>query len=372
MTTTTRTHALTFLGPLAPRRLWWCRLVLPILRLLAMSLSPLARLRFIHFAGWIVFDDLPGTKTPGWRPRPSMLFVSDYDGDPTEYLAAFGLGIPGGMQWSFGATDGFPGPRPTRPFVEYVERYKQLEILRYSAYPGATARDIDAALAVSECMDKLRRSADEDNGNEAFAACYATLLDALTRAPEQRAPSFLTGLWRGLWSRSSVRGLTTVMPIKAGRETAARTTIGALARQTPSTFDQVPGLHFARVAAVRVPGRCDTPSGTQPDHLLFSAWFDGKVDDFADRLVNGLGGRGTDAIWADCAGYPGATEPETLAAWITSHGLPTSFFLGSVSGISVDQIQRALALREQAFKVAAASQGRPLPEIRRELKRLWT
>jgi len=326
MSTTRRTSALTALAPLAPRRLWWCRLVLPVLRILAMS-SSLARLRVIHFGGWIVFGDPPGPKPPGWRPRPSMLFVSDYDGDLYEYLAAFGIAVAPGMRWSFGSAEGFPGTRPTRRFIEFVEQHRSVELLRYSAYPNATVRDVDAAFEVAARIDELRRIADADE--DRFVAAYRKLLGALALAPEPMVPSFLGGLWRALWSKSTVGGLAVVMPIDAGRTREVVDAIEDLAGQTPSIFDEV-GAHFARLATISIPGRSESAAESAPDHLLFSAWFDGAVDDFVGRLTTGLG-PWSEAMWGGCTGYPGADDPQRLGAWIKGHRLPFSLFLGSRS-----------------------------------------
>lgn len=362
--TTTRTKALTFTGPLAPRRLWWSRMVLPFLRILAVS-SSLARLRFIHFAGWIVFGDLPGAKPPGWRTRPTMIFLSDFDGDQTEYLAAFGLAMPRAMRWSFGSCDEFPGPTPTRALIEYVHRGRQAELLHYSAYPDATVRDIDAALVVAERLDALA-SAASSLSDEDFQRRYRELLDSLALAPQLRPPGVLPGIWQALRSRPSVAGLTLAVPVGPGKTDEIRASIDKLAAETPSLFATVAGLHFCRLALIDVPGH---GPGPHPDHLLFSAWFDGKVDDFIPRVVAELGDR-SDAIWTGCRGYPGAGDPAALSRWIGQHRLRHSLFLNARSGVPVQRIRTSLERREQALIALPGLQDLPSDELRRELARL--
>lgn len=381
MKTIQRTHPLTAIAPLRPLRLWWCRILLPILRIVAVS-SSLARLRFIHYGGWIVFGRLPGRRSnrtsSGWRPRPTMLFMSDYDGDPTEYLAAFGLAVALGMRWSFGSAAGFPGPQPTREFVDYVERHRVDELLRYSAYSDATVRDVDVALEVAYRMERVNALPDGDSGSKiSFEVHHQALLQALAQAPEPPKPSFLAGCWSALWNRSTVSGFTVLMPIDPSREDEIVAGIEALAHDPESLFKSVGGVHFARLAILPVPARpesstrptaagADHPTGPTRPCLLFSAWFDGDRRDFVDRLVTGLGHH-ADVIWDGCDSYPGTDDPRRLASWITAHRLRISLFLGSRSGSSAEQIQDALKLEEQVREVLTATQGQPLPEIRRAL-----
>lgn len=359
MTTThsTRTNALTVMAPLRPRRQWSCRVVLPIVRLLALS-SSLARLRFIHFAEWIVFGNLPGPRPPGWGPRPRMIFLADYDGDPAEYLAAFGLAVPSGLRWSFGAVEGFPGPRPTRRLIEYVEERQAVNLLRYSAYPDATVRDIDAAFAVVACVGELRRLVDSAD-DARLAAGYERLLDALALAPQPEVLSPIRGVWRALRTRSTVEGLTVVTPLDPGRGESVAAAVTALAGESPSVFDRVDGVHFCRLARVA------------PDLLLFSGWFDREPGDPVERLVTGLGDR-ADAVWTGSVGYPGAASPSALRAWLERHQLPGSLFLGARTGASAAEIRAAVNLRARALDLAAAMEGRPLADVRRELKALWS
>jgi hypothetical protein len=374
MSATSRTNALTAIAPLAPWRLWWCRLVLPVLRILSTS-SSLARLRSIHFGGWIVFGDLPGTGRSGttgpgwragWRSRPGMLFLSNYDGELAEYIAAFGIAVEPGMRWSFGSAEGFPGTRPSRRFVDYVDRQRVAELWSWSAFPDRTVRDLDTALAVSELMPRLVAVAGDPYADDArFRAVYRELLALVAQAPEPRVP----GLWQGIWQAlrpCSVEGMVVVLPLEPDRSEDVRRSVAALAASEPSLFEQVGGVHFGRVAILPVAGR----GGGHADFLLLAAWVDGTPEAFVERLV-GVFGRRADALFGAAAGYPGAEDPTVLGRWIGGHRLRFSLFLACRNGVSTADIDTALRHWERAVGFVDKVRDLPLPEVRRELRALW-
>ncbi|MGH9213420.1 MAG: hypothetical protein ACRD2C_22520 [Acidimicrobiales bacterium] len=362
-----------------------------MLRILAIS-SSLARLRSIHYGGWIVFGDPPGATPPGWRGRPSMLFLSNYDGEPAEYLAAFGIVVSPGMRWTFGSAEDFPGARPTRRFIDYVEQRRIVELMLYSAYPDRTVRDVDTALAVSEQIERLRRLGD-DASDIRFGAAYRSLVDALVLAPEPPVPGFWSGAWQALRHRSTVSGVVVAVPVEPGRRHELEAAVRDLAAaDEPSFFEQAGGVHFARVAVLGVAGRRDRSvaptsrlGATSPRHdgdgeaeaeaegelLLLAAWVDGDARQFIRRLAGTVGDR-ADALWGSCPGYPGAADAAVLAEWIAAHQLPISLFVGCRSGVSVAAVRTAIERWERAVDLVDAVQGRPLAEVRRDLKGLWT
>jgi hypothetical protein len=346
MSTTSRSKALTVVAPLGGWGLWRSRLTLPVVKMLAAS-SPLTEVRFIHFAQWSVFRSFPG----GGRStgQPSLLFVADFDGDLREYLATFGIATPHGMRWSFGACSGFPGPRPTRKLIAYVEHNRWEDLLRYCAYPDATVRDVDAALEVSRRLDRLRSVDRAGEGNERLAAVTSEVVDSLAQAPDQDVPSKLWGALSTVFARPTVAPVTAAMPITGTSPRRVADRIRALGETEPALFDRIRGTHFARMSAVG-------------DHLLLSAFVDGSPVAYIERLVAGLGPE-SDLLWSGCAGYPGHGDNQRLASWIAAHRLPTSLFLPARSGVSVDGIRRALARRERAMDVVTAAPGARLEKL---------
>jgi hypothetical protein len=323
-----------------------------------------------------------------------MIFVSDYDGDPDEYLAAFGIGIERGMRWSFGSYAGFPGPRPTPLFVDYVTGGRSEVLLRYSAYPDATVRDVDSALAVAEKVDRLREVvegyAHDDAGTAVetrMGVAYRDLLRALTIAPEHQVPSRLSGVLKAVRHKSTVSGLALCLPIEPERRAEAEAALHVLATKTRAALGEIGGLHFARATVVEAPQRRRpwwSPwrflAGTDvreecPPHLLFCAWVDGPVEPFVARLAKALatpddGRTPSDDLWGYCAGYPGADDSDRQAEWLLAHQLRFSLFLDSRAGISAEQIQAALRLRDKVGQTVAAHEGSPLRETCRALAQL--
>lgn len=364
-----RTSALTAIAPLKPLLLWGSRTLLWMLRMVAMSTS-LGRLRFIHYGGWIAFGGVrERLRHPGlslWRHRPTMLFLSDYDGDPYEYLAAFGITVPTGMKLCFGAAAGFPGPKPTRTFIEYVQRHSWPAQVRYTAYPNVTVRDLDTALEVARRLEGMAAlpAPSQDSLDEEHRA----LLRVLSLSPEPPpAPSWLAALR----AHSTVSGLAVVMPIDPAGRGGTPADLTRLGQDPKALFGAVTGIHFARLAILRLPLRRwpwapAPPARAEAGHVLFSAWFDGAEGAFVHRLIDGLGDRADD-IWGSCAGYPGTDDPERLASWVMAHRLRFCLFLGSRSGVPAERARDALGLVERVRETLLATLGRPPAEVRRAL-----
>jgi hypothetical protein len=350
MSTTSRSSALTVVAPLGGWGLWRSRLMFPVVKMLAPS-SPLTEVRFIHFAQWSVFRSFPGGSPSAGRP--TLLFVADFDGDLREYLATFGIATPHGMRWTFGACNRFPGPRPTRKLIAYVERNRCDDLLRYCAYPGATVRDVDAALDVSRRLDRLRSVDRAGDGDERLAAVTAEVVDSLTHAPDQDVPSTLWGALSTVRARPTVAPVTVAMPITATSPRRVADRIRALGEAGPALFDRIRGTHFARMSAVG-------------DHLLLTTFVDGSPGAYIERLVAGLGPE-SDLLWSGCAGYPGHGDTRRLASWIAAHRLPTSLFLPARSGVPVDGIRRALARWGRAMDVVTAARGVRLEKLGEQL-----
>jgi hypothetical protein len=96
----------------------------------------------------VVLDRFPGE--PRRRRYAYLLFVSNFNGSWREYIDAFATAIPRRMAVLWGTSYGFPGARPPAPFVNYIERNQLTPNHFYSAYPQASATEVDSALRVHE------------------------------------------------------------------------------------------------------------------------------------------------------------------------------------------------------------------------------
>jgi hypothetical protein len=174
-----RAYAFGTLSALAPLRrrslqavLWFLRTAQP---------DRIAReLSFLHFASWVLVpgDRLQRTasaESPAAKKRAVLLFLSAFNGDWDEYLAAFSrvLALPLNAVWRH--CQGWPGAQHLNAFLDYVDDHEVFADAFFNAYGDANAEDIRAALRLCE---KLEQFALERSGGDAtrFRQGYERLL----------------------------------------------------------------------------------------------------------------------------------------------------------------------------------------------------
>jgi hypothetical protein len=131
--------------------------------LLKSHLTNLDRLRFIHFGRWVVIprEGFPwlGPEQPGEDLHHDYyLFCSNFNGSWGQYLDAFSDVIPRDVNHFWRGCVKYPGAKPATPFLRYAKDNEIDTDYYYSAYPGASTRDIKAAL---ELHAKLEHFAQE-------------------------------------------------------------------------------------------------------------------------------------------------------------------------------------------------------------------
>lgn len=150
-----KSNPMTVITPMHVRWRWFQRLVIAIFR--RLSLGVVRRLAFIHFARWIVVrrDRLP--RLSDEQPKERLdndlyLFSTNFNGPWDQYIDAFGMviGVTKGLDWLWWTSTGFPGAWPIRPFKRYIRYFEYPLDLYYNAYPGASVRDIAAALELEQ------------------------------------------------------------------------------------------------------------------------------------------------------------------------------------------------------------------------------
>ncbi|MDA0182200.1 hypothetical protein OJ997_17980 [Solirubrobacter phytolaccae] len=118
--------------------------------------SPLAGLAEVHFARWVVIDQLKtgfadAPKRPSRLDRPYLLFSADYtpapgDGTLLERLAEVGAAV-----WNH--CDGFPPDGPAR--VDYLAAHRCDTTLYYAGYPDATPARVKTAVARRDALTRF-------------------------------------------------------------------------------------------------------------------------------------------------------------------------------------------------------------------------
>ena len=126
--------------------------------------SPLARLRYVHLARWLVIDDLkmgwPGAPRRPTRLRSKYLLFTanitgpatgDYAKDlPGSFLRELAAKIPNEADEIWGNCVGYPGTDSVDGFVAYLTRSQLDTVLFYVGYPDVTVDDVNRALDARE------------------------------------------------------------------------------------------------------------------------------------------------------------------------------------------------------------------------------
>ncbi|ESZ72292.1 hypothetical protein X727_08105 [Mesorhizobium sp. L103C119B0] len=103
-------------------------------------------LGILHFQRFFILND------------KYLVFTSEFDGDTDSYLSDFySMEIKPGptfgvfnSAWQY--TEGWPGSSNRDAFVKFWKDHKVEELLTYSYYPGATAKEVRKALRVQEAF----------------------------------------------------------------------------------------------------------------------------------------------------------------------------------------------------------------------------
>jgi hypothetical protein len=115
--------------------------------------SPLAALRTVHFARWVVIEQPVYQGAPQKRDElrsPYLLFESSFDGDRDEHLETMRttIGAAADAVWSHCVA--YPGSHDAAAFAAYFRRNQVNANFCLAAYPHATTQDVRDSLALRE------------------------------------------------------------------------------------------------------------------------------------------------------------------------------------------------------------------------------
>ena len=122
-----------------------------------------ARLSFLPFVHWVVVKREKFFNGQGGRPErlnyDYLFFLSTFNGPWRPYIEAYSdvlyLALDLVWFWSIG----YPFARPCNKLVQYIERNRIESEHFYSAYPGASVRDVRAAVDLRGELEKFARVA---------------------------------------------------------------------------------------------------------------------------------------------------------------------------------------------------------------------
>lgn len=138
----------------------------------------LARLSFIHFARWTLVRRIPYNGAPQQKEKlsyPRLFFESNFNGGWEEYIDAFSHILTKGMILFWGTSYGFPQPKPTAPFKQYIKENELEASHFYSAYPQATTTMVLAAHDLERKFDAFKGRI-EGATPDAFAEAWRAFL----------------------------------------------------------------------------------------------------------------------------------------------------------------------------------------------------
>jgi hypothetical protein len=191
-----KAYAMTVLTPLKRGQGWIQGLIYRAGRALPSQLAGLMGLSLIHFARWVIIrpQDWPDL---GQGPQPLqhdyLLFCSNFNGTWDQYIDAFSDGIPQGLDLFWYASADYPHSLPITPFKDYIVHNQIDTNYYYNATPGASQRDIKAALRV---MREVRRLAALHAGQSParFALEFRATLRAVQGDLGSRGPAPVASL----------------------------------------------------------------------------------------------------------------------------------------------------------------------------------
>jgi hypothetical protein len=117
-------------------------------------------LAFLPFVHWVVVKRGSFPRVNDSQPAEALnydylFFLSTFNGPWGPYIEAFAdvLYKPLDLVWFWSV--GYPFARPVGPLKAYIQRNQIESDHCYSAYPGASVRDVRAALALRNEVEKL-------------------------------------------------------------------------------------------------------------------------------------------------------------------------------------------------------------------------
>lgn len=172
--------ALNVITPMNRRATWVVKALLWYFDKFKASQKIAQQLSFLPFVHWVVvsrneFPFLEEDQKPENLHYDYLFFMSIFNGPWNPYIDAFSDVLASALDVVWFWSVGYPGARPVTPLKAYIT-HNQIESDHfYSAYPGASVRDVRAALNLTNALSAFADSATRLRP-EQFAAEYARLL----------------------------------------------------------------------------------------------------------------------------------------------------------------------------------------------------
>ena len=360
------------------------RTVFRFARYVTRTPGAIQELSFIHFARWGLIERFPDFGQPAEQLRqPLFMFETNYNGSFDQYIDAFSNVLTSGMTLFWGTSYGFPGPKPVTRFETYIHANEYLAGHYHSAYPGASATMISAALPLREQYLDLRAKANNAISPDVFAKEYTSLVRALQGNPVSvpaSSPSIAQKFLERVAGLKALLGLpgkgnrsghsyaiTSLVPIKRDQVEKLRAFLDGLSGSV-SPFAGVPSVHFARLLIVDQM-RLDWPHAPSPATELQSAYLlltaavtapEGTIETYPSAFFGDLAAlipETVESLWGGCYGYPGIDLAENFVTYLEQSELATVLFYVGYPDADVATVHSALSISAWLRGFAITQQG---------------
>jgi hypothetical protein len=169
-----KANPMTAISPIRPYLTWAAAAVLWAFKY--FPLTDLKALRFIHFARWVIVRKSDFKAVTDSQPRENLrydylLFSTNFNNQWEQYIDAFSLVVPTGVNSLWCTSRRFPGCWPIRLFKIYIRYNEYPTRYYYNAYPEASVRDIEGAIEVRQELVRFLQTT-RDMDPETFADEY--------------------------------------------------------------------------------------------------------------------------------------------------------------------------------------------------------
>jgi hypothetical protein len=166
--------------PMSPWTTWIVRFWLWFFDVFKITQRTAERLSFLPFVHWVVVSRKGFPRADPKQPAEKLhydylFFLSTFNGSWSPYIDAFADVLHGALDLVWFWSIGYPGARPVSPLKSYIVRNQVESDHHYSAYPGASVRDVRSALRLHEALEAFALRA-RGLDPEAFAEEFKRLL----------------------------------------------------------------------------------------------------------------------------------------------------------------------------------------------------
>lgn len=118
------------------------------------------QLSFLPFVHWVVVSRKQFPRLDPAQPAETLsydylFFLSTFNGPWAPYIDAFADVLHGALDAVWFWSIGYPGAVPVTPLKDYIVRNQIESDHHYSAYPGASVRDVRSALLLQDELDRF-------------------------------------------------------------------------------------------------------------------------------------------------------------------------------------------------------------------------